>query len=40
MKCYDEKAFETNNDEVDDFANFNDETIEAIEEAKRICKNL
>lgn len=37
MKCYDEKAFETNNDEVDDFANFNDET---IEEAKRICKDL
>ena len=32
MKCHDEKAFETNNDEVDNFANFNDETIEAIEE--------
>ncbi|MFZ7987927.1 MULTISPECIES: hypothetical protein [Fusobacterium] len=40
MKCYDEKAFETNNDEVDNFANFNDETIEAIEEAERICKDL
>lgn len=40
MKCYDEKAFETNNDEVDDFANFNDETIESIEEAERICKDL
>ena len=39
MKCYDEKAFETNNDEVDNFANFNDETIEAIEEAERICKD-
>ena len=25
--------------EVDDFANFNDETIEAIEEAERICKD-
>ena len=24
---------------VDDFANFNDETIEAIEEAERICKD-
>ena len=39
MKCYDEKSFETNNDEVDNFANFNDETIEAIEEAERICKD-
>ena len=39
MKRYDEKAFETNNDEVDDFTNFNDETIEAIEEAERICKD-
>ena len=26
-------------DEVDDFVNFNDETIEAIEEAERICKD-
>ena len=39
MKRYDEKAFETNNDEVDDFTNFNDETIEAIEEAERIYKD-
>ena len=33
------KLGKLNNNEVDDFANFNDETIQAIEEAEKISKD-